>query len=332
MDAARYELRGARADAALIDELAARHPRIGLSGVLSRRGTRARPGRVPAEAAVEGFRWGLLDSVTPRWWPQGVEVLDVAGGTGADILLISWFAQKGRGPHRGSRISVVDRRDPRRPRYHHVLLVEPVREGTELRMRAVDIHAGGLALLGTRLFAAATFGGLREFDLDDVLHITGHGPFGARLVLPQSGVHALHGGRGDGRMRFSFVSVDHGRAAEGPHLVIGEYGPDSNGRRLGRARISDKQAGAITELHEPRIPRMQGAAVIDGRWFVSASNGTKPGDLWVGGGANWTCHAGVLPAGPEDLAATRDGRQLWSLCEYPRRRWVYAIDPGRWRS
>lgn len=337
MGAIQYELRGESPEEGLIDELAAVHPRIGVEGLLRRRGIRAWPGRVPAGAAVEGFRWGPVDSLTPRWWPQGVEVLDEHDG----LLVVSWFAQKRRGTSQGARISVVDRRDPARPRYHHVLLVEPTRDAQgKADMAPIQVHAGGLAVLGHRLFAAATFGGLRVFDLRDIMQLTGRGPFGYRCVLPQSAHQRLHGGDGDERMRFSFVSVERdatgGDDAGGDHLVVGEFGQHETGRRLGRIPVAgltlSVEPTTVTEVHEPGIPRMQGAAVIDGTWFVSASNGLKPGDLWVGSGASWTCHRGVLPAGPEDLCSTADGRLLWSLCEYPRRRWVYAMDPARWSS
>ena len=332
----RYELRAEGSEDGLIDELAAVHPRIGLDGLLARRGTRAWPGRVPAEAAVEGFRWGLLDGWTPRWWPQGVEVLSERDDS---ILVVSWFAQERGGTSQGSRITIIDRRDARRPRYHHVLLVEPVRSphGT-VTMTAVHVHAGGLARVGYRLYAAATFGGLRAFDLRDIMRVSGRAPFGYRCVLPQSGRERLHGGQSEDRMRFSFVSVERnverGGSVDG-HLVVGEFGPHGSGRRLGRvpvdALINSPEPTPVVELREPGIARMQGAAVIDGTWFVSASDGVKPGDLWVGAGSDWTRHRGVLPAGPEDLAATPDGHRLWSLCEYPRRRWVYAMDADRWR-
>ncbi|MDP9028767.1 MAG: hypothetical protein M3N46_14660 [Actinomycetota bacterium] len=210
-------------------------------------------------------------------------------------------------------------------------------------MQPVHVHAGGLARVGHLLHVAATFGGLRTFDLRDIMRVTGRAPFGYRCVLPQSGRLRPHGGEGDERMRFSFVSVErdsaHG-ASGGGHLIFGEFGEHGSGRRLGRVPIglitaSNATAPAHTtevRVHEPGIARMQGATVIDGTWFVSASDGIKPGDLWVGSGSTWTRYRGVLPAGPEDVTATVDGRRLWSLCEYPRRRWVYAIDPGRWRG
>jgi hypothetical protein len=325
----RYEVHGEQPENGLIDELAAVHPRIGIAGLLRSRGRRAHPGRVPAPAAIEGFRWGLLDGWSQRWWPQGIELLDERD----DVLLVSWFAQQRRGATQGARITVVDRRDRRRPRYHHVLLVEPFRDDSVVRMRPVTIHAGGLALAGDRLYVAATYGGLRRFELGDILRVSGRGPFGYRHVLPQSGHERLHGGDGDGRMRFSFVSLERDSSGAGSHLVVGEFGPEARGRRLGRVPVEGgPERVEVIDVHEPGIPRMQGATVVDGTWFVSASHGTRAGDLWVGSGGTWVRHPAVLPPGPEDLSASHDGRHLWSLSEYPRNRWVFAIDTDRWRS
>lgn len=323
----RYQVHREQTDDGLIDELAAAHPRIGVDGMLRHRGRRARVARVPARAAIEGFRWGPFDGWSQRWWPQGIELLDERD----DMLLVSWFAQERRGSSQGARITVVDRRDRRRPRYHHVLLVEPFRDGSVIGMRPVGIHAGGLALIGDRLYAAATYGGLRRFELGDILRVRGRGPFGYRHVLPQSGHERLLGGDGDDRMRFSFVSVERASSGGGEHLVVGEFGPESHGRRLGRVPVSNGSDRVdLIDVHEPGIPRMQGAAVIDGTWFVSASHGQRAGDLWVGSRGTWVQHAGVLPPGPEDLTASHDGRRLWSLSEYPRGRWVFAIDAERW--
>ncbi|MEO7721076.1 MAG: hypothetical protein ABIS08_04070 [Pseudolysinimonas sp.] len=323
----RYEVHGVQPEDGLIDELAAAHTRVGVAGLLRETGRRARPGRVPAPAAVEGFRWAQLDDWSQRWWPQGIEVLDERD----DVLLVSWFAQQRRGATQGARVSVVDRRDPRRPRYHHVLLVEPWRDGARCRMRPVAIHAGGLAVVGTRLYVAATYGGLRRFDLDDILRVRGRGPFGYQHVLPQSGHERLVGGEfsdeGDSRMRFSFVSLERDSSGGGDHLVVGEFGPEAHGKRLGRVRAGGNE---VIDVHEPGIPRMQGATVVDGTWFVSASDGLAPGDLWVGSGGTWVRHPAVLPPGPEDLTASHDGTRLWSLSEYPRKRWVFAMDSARW--
>jgi hypothetical protein len=134
-------------------------------------------------------------------------------------------------------------------------------------------------------------------------------------------------------MRFSFVSLERDSSGGGDHLVVGEFGPERGGRRLGRIPMgTGSERVEVIDVHEPGIARMQGATVVDGTWFVSASNGLRAGDLWVGSGGAWVRHAGVLPSGPEDLTASHDGQRLWSLSEYPRRRWVFAIDAERWRD
>lgn len=336
----RYQVHREDSETGLIDELATRHPRVGIAGLLPGRGRRAKAVQVPAAAAVEGFRWAVRDSWSQRWWPQGIEVLERADAGSDDVLLVSWFAQQRRGATQGARITVVDRRNPRRPRYHHVLLVEPWRDGAQCLMKPVAIHAGGLAVVGSRLYAAATYGGLRRFDLDDILRVRGRGPFGYRHVLPQSGHERLVGGEGDARMRFSFVSTERSTDGGAEHLVVGEFGPEADGGRLGRIPLSGAESSApsgsgdgrvdVIDVREPGIARMQGAAVVDGTWFVTAGHGTRPGDLWVGSGGTWVRHSAVLPPGPEDLSASHDGRRLWSLSEYPRERWVFAMDVQRW--
>ena len=333
MASIRYLVQGEPTEDGLIDALAARHPRIGIPGLLRRRGRRARPGHPPMETAIDGFRWSALDGWSQRWWPQGIEVLDERD----DLLVVSWFAQQRRGSTQGARLTVVDRRDRARPRYHHVLLVEPWRNGSELGMRPVAIHAGGLAVVGGRLYAAATYGGLRRFDLTDILRVTGRAPFGYRCVLPQSGHERLVGGEGEHRMRFSFVSLERTPSGSGDHLIVGEFGPGAPGRKLGRVPVAGIHSGSadpveVIDVHEPGIARMQGAALVDGTWFATASHGLRAGDLWVGSGGAWVRHPGILLPGPEDLAASHDGSRLWSLSEYPRRRWVFALDAARWRT
>ncbi len=56
-----------------VDALAERlGGRVGLAGVLGDLDRRARTVRVPAPAAVYGFRWDREDMRSPRWWPQGI--------------------------------------------------------------------------------------------------------------------------------------------------------------------------------------------------------------------------------------------------------------------
>jgi len=293
--------------------------RVGLPGLLAERGRRVWPAWARGAAARGAFRWSLRDTFDRTWWPQGI---DTAEHDGRRLLAVSWYARPAPGVEPGVRLSLVDL--PRR-RYHHVLLVEPVRgdDGTP-RLAPIPIHAGGIGWLGDRLLVADTFGGLREFHLGDLLRVP-EPLFGYAHVLPQHSRHRARVLDGDRGMRFSFVSIEHGDGS--PRLVAGEYGTGTRADRLARLDL-----GGVGELHEPGLYRMQGVALVDGVWYITTSNGERHrGDLWVGAPGALTRHRHVLPPGPEDLAYDRGARRLWSLSEWPGRRRVFTIDPSRWR-
>ena len=328
------ELHRALTDSALLDDVTAKSETVGLSGLLTDRGHRARRVRVPGSAVAEGFRWRLADFWSSTWWPQGVAVGD---HDGVPLAMASWYAKPRRGREMGARISVVDLREPQRPTYHHVLLVSPRREGHDIAFDPVRVHAGGIVWAGDRLFVAATFEGIREFRLSDILRPLprARGTFGYRHVLPERARFVPPHIRAPERMRYSFISHETGGdVAATEHelrLVTGEYGAHDH-HRLARLRVSDSRS-IIDTSHIPGIPQMQGAVLHDGTWFVSASRGDKrAGDLWVGTPGNMTRHAGVLPAGPEDLAVWPERGQLWSLSEYPARRWMFALDLERFHD
>jgi len=320
-------------EARLVDDLvAAGAERIGLDGLLARSGTRAWPAWVRGAAARHAFRWSLRDTFDTTWWPQGIDVAEVGGRR---VLAVSWFAQPVDGVEQGVRLSFVDLRRPRWPRYHHVLLADPVQDAAGgVRLEPVVVHAGGIGWLGDRILVADTFGGLREFRLADLLRTTE-----GTAVLPQHAMYRARKAKGDRGMRFSFVSIEHSDSE--PRLVAGEYGDGSRADRLVRlaldadgALVADERGtSSPIELHEPGIYRMQGVCVVDGTWYVSTSNGERHrGDLWAGHPGAFQRHRHVLPAGPEDLAWDRTARRLWSLSEWPGRRRVFQIDPARWGS
>jgi hypothetical protein len=262
---------------------------------------------------------------------------------------VSWYAQPRRGVSMGARVSVVDLRDPAHPRYHHVLLVSPRAGGDRVAFDPVAVHAGGLAWSGDRLFVAATFAGILEFRVSDILAVATRtsrsvSPFGYRHVLPLHARHRPIDPRAGGRMRYSFLSLEtesdtgagtgtdstgaRDDGAETVRLVAGEYGPDD---RLRLARLSIvPDGGVVDDTHTPGIAHMQGAALHDGSWFVSASRGDRAnGDLWVGPTGSLVRHAGVLPPGPEDVTIRPGSDEPWSVSEYPGRRWLYSITEYR---
>jgi hypothetical protein len=332
-------LRKLPTDRALLDGVISKSDTVGLTGLLADKGRRARRGPVPGSAAVEGYRWTIRDRLTQTWWPQGISVGEHEG---IPLAMVSWYAKPRRGRSMGSRLSIIDLRDTERPRYHHVLFVSPRREGRDIAYDAVRVHAGGIVWADDRLFAAATFGGIREFRLSDIVRTLSRGPFhratgpfGHRYLLPEFASYHPPASEVADRMRFSFISLesvsDAGNADPDNRLrlIAGEYGT-SDDLRLARMRLGDNGA-VIDEIHVPGIAHMQGAVVHDGRWFVTAGQGDRNGgDLWVGTPGAMTRQAGVLPPGPEDLAAWPERDQLWCVTEFPGKRWVFAVDLERW--
>lgn len=338
----RLSLRVRRTDAAIVESLAGEFPRIGFRGLLdgaAGRGRRGRWTRVPAAAAIEGFRWQRRDARDRVWWPQGIDMRVEADGT--RVLAVSGYAHPHRRVRGGARISFVVLRPGAPPRYRHVALVEAVPDADArggVGMRPVLVHAGGIAWHGDRLLVAATFGGIRVFELRDILRTTaprwggllgrkGVGPFGSRAVLPQREHWDAASSSAD-RARYSFLSLEHGAPAR---IVAGEYLRDEPVGRLLRVPLPVDDEAEVDEVHVPGLMRMQGAAVVDDVWFVATSEGFRAGgDLWVGTPEALTRHRGVLAPGPEDLAREPGSRRLWTLSERPGRRWVYRIDADDW--
>lgn len=322
-----HALRATRAQERRVDRLRRRVPQVGLTGVLADLDRTGTPCEVPGEAAGRGFAWEPRDADDPTWWPQGV-----ASTASGDVLLVSWYARRRKRVRTdGSRITVVDRSDPERPRYRHVLLVVPRR----WRLGTVPVHAGGIAVVGDLLYVADTIAGVRVFRLTDALRASSRGhdyvlPQLLRLRVPWTEL---------GRLRWSFLSV--GQVGGRLSLVAGEYRRQgATPRRLVRylldpvtalPAVDDDGQCRPVEVHADQPPRMQGVAVHGSTWYVSASAGEgTPGDLHVGAPGALRRHRGVLPTGPEDLAWSRPGEQLWCVSEWPGRRWVFPVDARRW--
>lgn len=324
-----------------------RHRRVGLRGVLSNLNRTARHAEIPADAALSAMAWDAVDQDSTRWFPQGITTSADAYGPeptggmfeGHDVVVTSWYGRGWIGRRLGSRISVIDWKDDAPPRYRHVLLVEPRRRWGFSRLRRVKIHAGGIVWYGNHLFVAGSSTGIRVFRLDEIVRVRNRLRTGGyRYVLPQFTFYAAEHDEAAGPLTYSFMSLD--RRGSDDHLVAGEYGRKGGSHRLvsyaidpssGLLRSDDQGRSTPTDLHDRQIVRMQGAVVADGRWVVTSSNGEgQPGDLWVGRPGEFTRHRGVLPTGPEDITYLPQRRQLWTLTEWPGRRWVYAIDFDRW--
>jgi len=342
-----YRLTEASRNKTLQERFFGRYARVGLNGLLADTNRVATRDDVPGEAAVGGYVWQGRDRRTRNWLPQGITTSsdaygpDPTAGTvrGRHIVLVSWYANHIWGFIFGSRISVMDCTDPESAPYRHVLLVNPKRLFGINWLLTIRVHAGGIVWYGKYLYVAGGQHGIRVFRLDDLVRVRNRFRTKTyRYVLPQFTAYDAGHDSGVGEMMYSFMSLD--RSGDEDHLVAGEYGRKGGSHRLMRYPLDretellrhDEHGRAVpADLYDRQVERMQGAALVKGTWVITASNGKgKPGDLWVGKPGDYARHAGVLPTGPEDIAYWPQRGQLWSLTEWPRRRWVYAMDAQRW--
>ena len=331
---------------ALVDRLGGR---VGLRGVLADLNRSARSVRVPAPAACHGFRWDREDMRSGRWWPQGITTSSDAGSgddrghvEGRALVVTSAYAKPVDGVHHGSRLSVVDVTDPTAIRYRHVLLVEPhLDEHGRVGLRPVRLHAGGIVWHGRHVHVAGTARGLSSFCLDDVVRVPDRDAprldaFGYRYLLPARFGYDARTGPGHPPLRYSFASVD--RSATPHQLVAGEYAHSRGTTRLVRYDIdpgtsllrATPDGRAVPVALDDGVFGMQGATVVDGRWFVTTSRGRyRLGSLWVGAPGELREHRWQLPVGPEDISSWPERDELWSVSEYPGARYVFAMPRAR---
>ena len=94
--------------------------------------------------------------------------------------------------------------------------------------------------------------------------------------------------------------------------------------------VSEEGHAIPLSLSPQGLERMQGATIVGGRWYVTTSAGRcLRGSVYVGRPGRFGRRARVLQVGVEDLAYWPSRDELWSLSEYPRRRYVFAIDRAR---
>jgi hypothetical protein len=301
---------------------------VGVAGVTRWLNRAAERVPVPGLAVDWGFRWNDEDTASARWWPQGITNSAHVPGVDSPLLVTSWYAKDDR----GSRITVVDLDSLR---YRHVLLVVPeVRDGSPT-LTPLAVHAGGLVWAGPYLHVAGTRRGLLTCRMDDILQVEPREEtFGHRFVLPVRFAYDASGD--DEAMRYSFLSLD--RSDEVPHLVAGEYARGDMTRRIVRYPLDPETYHLQAEedgvsrpvsFDDRGVGHMQGAAVVGGRYYVTASRGQwRLGAMHVGAPGAFVTHRRALPVGPEDLCYWQDDDAFWSLSEYPGRRFVFRMPRG----
>jgi hypothetical protein len=134
-------------------------------------------------------------------------------------------------------------------------------------------------------------------------------------------------------MRYSFLSLD--RSSDVPHLVAGEYGRSGMTTRFvryaldpGTYRLDAEEDGVSRPVtfDERGLGHMQGATIVRGRYHVTTSRGRwKLGAMHVGTPGAFRTFRQAIPPGPEDVCHRADDDLLWSLTEYPTRRFVFCL-------
>ena len=78
------------------------------------------------------------------------------------------------------------------------------------------------------------------------------------------------------------------------------------------------------------VVRTQGAAIANGRWYLTRSTGAwVPGSVYAGRPGAFRRYRWATPMGPEDIAWWPSTDLLWSVTEHPRRRWIYSMKRSR---
>ncbi|MEO7350367.1 MAG: hypothetical protein ABIW17_00585 [Marmoricola sp.] len=315
-------------------------PRVGIASVLAHLNRRAVRTRVPGRAVEWGFRWNDSDVNTQRWWPQGItnsaDASDTEDIDGRRLLMTSWYSKVVSGKNRGSRITVVDIDTLE---YRHILLVVPERaRNGKVELRPLLVHAGGLVWCGPHLHVAGTLRGLFSCLVDDIIRVAStESTFGYRYVLPVRFAYDADATEGVEKMRYSFLSLD--RGSQPPQLVAGEYGAADMTRRLVRFPLDpatyhlaahEDSTSRPVWLDERGLGHMQGAVVVGDTYYVTSSRGSRRlGKMYVGEPGTFRGFPRSLPVGPEDISYWPSTDLLWSLTEYPGRRFVFAMKRSR---
>lgn len=328
--------------------------RVGVDAVLDDLDRRARRSWAPGLKVRRALTWDRHDRATRRWWPQGVttsaDASDTEDVAGRRVVAVSWYSRTIGDVGKGARISFVDL-DARR--YRHVLLVQAEVSADGVDLQPLRAHAGGIVWCGPYLHVAGTRRGIYTARLDDIvripdaLHVPDHtriGRNGSRLathgyryVLPVRFTYKAFADDGHEPLRYSFLSLD--RSATTPELVAGEYGRGEQTTRLARFPLdpttyhlhSGEDGFSRPLLLDEQGERgMQGAAIVQGRWYVTSSRGPWGlGSLYVGSPGRFHRHRWALPIGPEDISYWPSTDTFWSVTEHPRRRWIYAVERSR---
>lgn len=238
-----------------------------------------------------GFKWNSGDKNTTEWLPQGLAGLQTTQNNHTyKFMVVSWHYDAAA---KGVRLSFVDTVAPRH--YRHVLLVMPDSNGNIAPLKGQ--HAGGIEVIGNKLYVAQTSFGIREFDLGKIYkssNVPSFDAFDYEYIMPQQRSYDVGSVIKDGAgnvPRFSYLSRIWTDGT--PQLLSGNFNIDGNDTygnsptRVCRWEV-DQTSGSITQVGpiiQLNCQRVQGAVLRlkDGKevLYLSRSYGATAYQLYV---------------------------------------------------
>jgi len=290
-----------------------------------------------------GFIFDAQDQATKDWYPQAVTTsADADGSTGTvdgkKWVGVTWYSKT----EPRTRITLVDQTqvgDPAAQKYRHVELMIPDEKTGKLK--PLESHVGGVTWSGDYLYVAQTGGGLRVFDVNQLLEVQDKSlvPEGTEpYVLPQVGYYRVQAQEGEksragegSSPRFSGLSLDrtNGELA----LLSQEYDGENPGGRVIRWEL-DPSTGRLKETDGKvqatdawAVPMTRVAGVVrleDG--FRIATMGT-PSNLFEAKDGAEPKRVDSLAQGIQQFSYDWTENRIWTLAEHPGRRAVWAFEP-----
>ncbi|TCD11270.1 hypothetical protein EZ449_05995 [Pedobacter frigidisoli] len=321
---------------------------------------------IPAANRAGGFKWNAGDEETAEWRPQGIAGFTMGGRR---FILTTWYGTEPddvagvHNGHKGVRLALADITDLSNVTYRLILLVQQysntsnsllwdnlyAQDGNAAHnytkgslFAPITIHAGGVAIYGTKVYVADTGRGLRVFDLNNFIAVSSDSEsqcgkmanntlqaFNYGYILPETGWYQLSGAS-------PYSCVEFG---EGNNLWFGQYyGFNKNGTGTPPSQTpavsgfalntSGQLTGAAPTAITPRddiagdtkVFNMQGAYRKGTQTFMSITNNSE----YEGSTARFLRYndgaaLGVRyrwPHGAEDLYYESATGLLWCLTEF----------------
>ncbi|MFC4209779.1 hypothetical protein ACFOWA_01215 [Pedobacter lithocola] len=321
---------------------------------------------IPTANRAAGFKWNAGDEETSEWRPQGIAGFTMGGRR---FILTTWYGTEPddvsgiHNGHKGVRLALADITDLSKVTYRLILLVQPsgntsnrllwdnlyAQDGNAAHnynqgtlFAPITIHAGGVAVYGTKVYVADTGRGLRVFDLNNFIAVSSDSEsqcgkmsnntlqaFNYGYILPEIGWYQLSGsapyssvelGEGNNLWFGQYFGFNKNASGTPPTQtpVVSGYGLDDTGQLTGVGQLVVTPRDDIAG--DTKVFNMQGAYRKGSQTFMTMTNNS----VYEGSTARFLRYndgaaLGVRyrwPHGAEDLYYESSTGLLWCLTEF----------------